>query len=147
MYPTNDPELMDGLRKGNTRSYYAFHEAYAVAVCDFVHKMIADKAAAEDITTESFVKTFGRLSDFADTSKMKGFLYTTAYRKALDFIKGRSIRQKVHSQLLQDGEPHADDVERQLITTETLNAIYRAIDRLQGNTREVIRKSIVEGKS
>ena len=61
------------------------HE-YNNRVCRFVDKLLKDSAAAKDITQESYLKLWEN-RDNVDYEKVRAWLFTTAYRLSMDYVK------------------------------------------------------------
>lgn len=142
-----DPLLLQRLQRGEPQACLAFHRAHAPGIYLLVFRITRDQLVAEDIVTDSFVIAFSRVPDFADLENMKSFLYTTAYRKALDYLRAQKVRSKVHAELLRNASEASGDLEQQFIVAETLSRVYQAIEALPVNQRDVIKKNLVEGKT
>ena len=63
----------------------AVHE-YSNRVCRFVDKLLMDRDAAKDITQEAYLRLWERRAE-VDFDKVRAWLFTTAYRLSMDYIK------------------------------------------------------------
>lgn len=68
--------------------YNSAVKEYNNRVCRFVDKMLLDEATAKDITQESFIKLWEH-REAVEYEKAKSWLFTTAYRFALRYIRDR----------------------------------------------------------
>jgi len=118
-----------------------------IGLCYFLENRIGDRPAAEDIATECFFKAFQRITDFKTISKLKSFLYTAANNAAIDHINAKKRHNASHNEIEYLSRPEVEDVEMQFIRSEVLQSIYRESDNLPVQSREVIRLSLLEGKS
>lgn len=59
---------------------------YSNRVCRFVDKMLINRDAAKDLTQEAFLKLWEN-KDKVDPAKAHSWLFTTAYRLSLEFIR------------------------------------------------------------
>lgn len=64
---------------------------YRIPLFNFVNKMIKDRYQAEDITSLVFIKMWETQPFFLTEEKTKAWLFITAKRKALDYIKHRDL--------------------------------------------------------
>ena len=103
-----------------------------------------DRAAAEDILQESFIKIFSKIGQLNDASKLEGWLKSIVIKTAIDFY---NIQKKTASTLIISDSPqnseqvvHASDT----ISTDYLIAI---INDLPDGCRIVFNLYEVEGYS
>ena len=73
---------------GDDKAYSSLVHRYKDFVFTVVLRMIKNREDAEELTQDVFVKAFEKLSTYRGDSKFSTWLYTIAYRKALDKIKG-----------------------------------------------------------
>lgn len=59
---------------------------YNNRVCRFVDKLLKDTCAAKDITQEAYLKLWEN-RESVDFEKVRAWLFTTAYRLSMDYIK------------------------------------------------------------
>jgi RNA polymerase sigma-70 factor (ECF subfamily) len=143
----NDIELLDALHKKDAKAFSHFHDQTVIGLCYFLENRIGDRPAAEDIATECFIKAFQRITDFKTISKLKSFLYTAANNAAIDHINAKKRHNASHNEIEYLSRSEEEDVEVQFIRSEVLESIYKQIDNLPVQSREVIRLSVLEGKS
>ena len=100
--------------------------------------MVKDKAQAEDLTQETFIKAFRALSSFNSDYAFSTWLYKIAANNCIDFFRKKklatcSLDTPISSK---DGELNRDfpdqdyGPESQLISKEQTNQIQLAIDSL-----------------
>lgn len=61
------------------------HE-YNNRVCRFVDKLLCDSSVAKDITQEAYLKLWEN-REVVDFAKVRAWLFTTAYRLSMDYVK------------------------------------------------------------
>lgn len=64
---------------------------YRISIFNFVNRMIKDRYQAQDITSLVFIKMWDAQPVFLTDEKTKAWLFITAKRKALDYIKHRDL--------------------------------------------------------
>lgn len=131
-------------------SQLAFEQCYhdnIIALCYFVEKIVNDRTVAEDIATECFIKLLDRLHAFENSRKVKSFLFVAANNAALDHIRMVKRHQASHEEMAYLHHRSQEDIERDFIRAEALQAIYQEIDRLPERSRQVVFMSVIEGQS
>lgn len=115
-------------------------DAYADGVYRFILKNIKDGEDARDIVQEAFTKLWEKRKN-VDTTKVKSYLFTTAYRTMLDWIKKNKPQPFSHesSQWIEPNHSdHYSDVQ------EILN---EAVDKLPKLQKAVVTLRDYEGYS
>ncbi len=62
---------------------------YSNRVCRFVDKLLQDSTAAKDITQEAYLRLWEN-RDKIDFDKVRAWLFTTAYRLSIDYLKQKN---------------------------------------------------------
>ena len=80
----DDSKLVELLRQGNEDAFTILHERYRKKLCVFIRRHTDDYVHAEDIAQKAFLKVFQSIESLRDGGKFKSWLYTIAYRIAVD---------------------------------------------------------------
>ena len=92
----DDLELIGRVKAGDIDAYADLVRRHHPAVMSLCMGMLADKAAAEDVAQETFLKAYASLKDFRGDAAFSTWLYRIASNKCLD--AGRKIsRAKTQS--------------------------------------------------
>jgi len=95
MEPNTDQHLIDKTLKGDTRAFGELVERYQGFVFTIVIRIVKVREEAEEVAQDSFIKAFQSLESYRGESKFSSWLYSIAYRKALDALR----KNKKHSSL------------------------------------------------
>ena len=87
MSTTTDQQLIDQTLNGDTRSFGVLVERYQNFVFTIVYRMVKVREEAEEVSQDSFIKAFESLSSYRGEAKFSSWLYSIAYRKALDALR------------------------------------------------------------
>lgn len=142
-----DNELILALSKGDRRAYTQIYQQYALQLCYFVNSIIFNKEASEDIASETLIKAFDRQKDFMTPTELKNFLFKVAFNAALDYRKMEArYRERLHTytNIKADAEP---DIQESYIQSEAVMAVYRHLEYLPLQVKQVLRFSLFEGAS
>jgi len=121
-----------------------FNEHYRRLVY-FSTQFIGDKAAAEDIVQDSFVKFWNNFDSInLNGTSIKSFLYTSVKNASFNSIRHTKIAQQ-HI-MLQDGNPVEEAVINAMIRSEVLDELYKALESLPYSCQQISRMGYIEGK-
>ncbi len=95
----SEKELIAQLRQGNEPAFRWLVETYRNRVFHTVLNMLHDEKEAEDAAQETFIQVFESIGSFKEESSLSTWIYRIAVRKALDKIRRRKTRQKLHQLL------------------------------------------------
>ena len=91
-----EKELIQELRQGNEPAFRWLVETYRNRVFHTVLNILQDNKEAEDAAQETFIQVFESIGSFKEESSLSTWIYRIATRKALDKIRRRKTRQKLH---------------------------------------------------
>jgi len=83
----SDLNLIQRYLKGDQAALEALIKVYLKPVYGFIFHYIKDRAEAEDLTQEVFVKMWRNLKKFDQAKSFKTWLFTIARNSALDWLK------------------------------------------------------------
>lgn len=127
---TASDEFEARLRESGT---LAFRVAYSV---------LRDRADAEDVAQEAFVKAFRCFSQLRDRDRFRAWLVRTTWRLALDRQRGDRRRLAREHAVEPPGEP---SVEQVAVARQRARHLWTAIDALPEKLRLVVVLSGIEG--
>jgi RNA polymerase sigma-70 factor (ECF subfamily) len=95
----NEQELIQQLRQGNEPAFRWLVDNYRNRVFHTVLNILQDTKEAEDAAQETFIQVFESIGSFKQESSLSTWIYRIATRKALDKIRKRTTRKKLHKLL------------------------------------------------
>lgn len=110
---------------------------YAQRIYRAVYFIVRNFDDAKDITQETFLRAYRSLDSFDPSKPFYPWVHRIARNLSLNFI-GKAERKNVS---LPEGDPYpamTDDPALSIIQKAEIDALYRAIDRLTPDHREVI---------
>ncbi|MCE2848726.1 MAG: RNA polymerase sigma-70 factor [Chitinophagaceae bacterium] len=122
----NDPVTWQHL----IRTYYP-------PLCLFAKRILKNEAAAEDVATETFVKFWQKEKEFTDLLQVKKYLYTAVRNGCLNVIRGQKREDERHSTFTNALLCDEDAFEKEVLYTELLAEIRKAIDGFSPRMREI----------
>lgn len=87
MIRDTDQELIEQALNGQSRAYGILVDRYQKLVYTICVRMVKVPEIAEEIAQDTFIKAYESLHTFKGTAKFSSWLYSIAYRKALDSLR------------------------------------------------------------
>lgn len=138
--------LISSFQQGGHKALHQIYELYLRPLCFFTEQLISDTMAAEDIVSECFIHAFQKKENFPTLGQLKAFLFTAAKNAALNYLKAQKRHDDIHHSIERGADRFAIDAEKAYIKTEVMQVIFREIEKLPPQCRQVVRLSVVEGK-
>lgn len=126
--------LIQKMKRGDEKAFDVFIHKYYEEMLKYCSYHCSDISFAEDLTQETFVRFFTKLSDYRYMGKTKNYLYTIAGNLCRDYHK------KPKESLLEEQSTKVQNNLRQSETERILNkiAIETALSSLPDELREVV---------
>ncbi|HYK91139.1 MAG TPA: sigma-70 family RNA polymerase sigma factor [Acidobacteriota bacterium] len=127
-------------RAGEADAFHAIFIRYSKPVLSFIYSLLGNRAQAEELTQETFIRAHRRLSSMHSDSQLSTWLFGIARNVAREAIKEKYRDQRkvvldgAVSRTLRDSRTGPDD---RLIAGELNQAIYNALTSLTEDYRAV----------
>lgn len=147
--PSTDEELLERFRNGDRRAFDTLMKRHEVGLFNFILRSVRDRATAEELLQDTWMRVLSGLKDFQRASKFSTWVYTVARNLCIDQARKAVLRRHPsldqRSQSLADdgptlGEGLADDrpgADRSAIRKELQRKLVQAIQALPDEQREV----------
>ncbi len=114
--------------------YDRFYRALVAYGCQFVEKEIA-----EDIVQETFSVVWERQPQFASTSQLSTYLYTTVHNMAFNHLRHQTVRNNYRQGIVDNLQEFmlVDDTTESFSKEEIYRQLFLAVDQLPPRQREV----------
>lgn len=83
----NDQHYINQIIKGNTNAFSVLVNQYKDLVFTLAYKMLKNKEEAEEVSQDTFIKTFNSINNFKGDSKFSTWIYKITYNTCLDRLK------------------------------------------------------------
>ena len=113
-----DDDLVGRARAGDQVAFAALFEQYHAPVLNYLHRMVGDRALAEDLTQDTFVKAYNALPSTRPDLAFKAWLYRNATNTAISHLRRRKIVQWIPF-VGEHDRPGSDSIER-AVTRQTV---------------------------
>ena len=127
---------------GNTNALQQLVEMYSDGLVRFAYSFVASSAVAEDIMEDTFATVIATKRHFSPKATFKTYLYKIARNKCLDYVR-------FHKKFLPLGDLENvlafTDVESDVEKREETRTLYKCLQQLPREYRDVLQLSYLEG--
>jgi RNA polymerase sigma-70 factor, ECF subfamily len=123
-----DPEVLRRAQRGDERAFALILRAYETPIFNYVYRIVGDRALAEDLTQEVFVRVFQALPRFSLRCKFTTWLFQVTKNRVLDELRARERRPQTVVAI--EDAPRLELVDPPVERQETIDAVWRAVREL-----------------
>ena len=87
----DDNGLVERARAGDQAAYAQLFEQYHAPILNYLHRMVSDRALAEDLTQDTFIKAYNALPRTKPDLAFKAWLYRIATNTAISHLRRGKI--------------------------------------------------------
>lgn len=88
-------DLVGRARAGDQVAFTRLFEQYHAPILNYITRLVNDRATAEELTQDTFIKAYNALPDTRDDLAFKPWLYRIAHNTAISTLRRRKIVQWV----------------------------------------------------
>ena len=123
-----DHGVLRKAQRGDERAFNLIVRAYEQPVYNYVLRLVGDRSLAEDLTQEVFLRVYQGLPGFSDRSRFTTWLFQVTKNRVLDEL--RALERRPRAVVALDDIPPLEAVDQPLERTETIDAVWRAVESL-----------------
>jgi len=115
-------------QRGDERAFSIIVRAYETPVFNYVLRLVGDRALAEDLTQEVFLRVFQGLPNFSLRCRFTTWLFQVTKNRVLDEL--RAIERRPRTLVALDEMPQLEILDPPAERVEAIDAVWRAVDDL-----------------
>ena len=123
-----DHGVLRKAQRGDERAFSLIVRAYEQPVYNYVLRLVGDRNLAEDLTQEVFLRVYQGLPGFSDRSRFTTWLFQVTKNRVLDEL--RALERRPRAVVTLDDIPPLEAVDQPFERTETIDAVWRAVEAL-----------------
>ena len=132
-------------QRGDERAFSLIVRAYETPIYNYVLRLVGDRALAEDLTQEVFIRVFQGLPKFSLRSKFTTWRFQGSKNRVLDELRANERRPRALVAL--DEAPPLEVVDAPVEQVETIDALWCAVDALNTDLKMALLLRDVVGLS
>jgi RNA polymerase sigma-70 factor (ECF subfamily) len=126
--PQPDFGVLRKAQRGDERAFTLILRAYETPVFNYVLRLVGDRSLAEDLTQEVFLRVFQGLPNFSLRCRFTTWLFQVTKNRVLDELRANERRPRSYVAL--DDLPPLEVLDQPLEQVEAIDAVWRAVERL-----------------
>ena len=125
--PLTQPDhgVLRKAQRGDERAFTLIVRAYETPVYNYVLRLVCDRALAEDLTKEVFLRVFQGLPKFSLRSKFTTWLFQVTKNRVLDELRASERRPRLTVAL--EDVPPLEVVDAPFERVEAMDAVWRSV--------------------
>ena len=126
--PQPDLGVLRKAQRGDERAFSLIVRAYELPVYNYVLRLVGDRALAEDLTQEVFLRVYQGLNPFSLRCRFTTWLFQVTTNRVLDEL--RALERRPRSVVTLDDIPPLEVVDAPFERVEAIDAVWRGIEAL-----------------
>jgi RNA polymerase sigma-70 factor, ECF subfamily len=140
--------LVKRAQDGDGEAFGKLYDAYLDTVYRYIYYRVSNKALAEDLTSETFLRALRRISTFTWQGRDFGaWLVTIARNLVADHFKSSRHRLEVPTGEMLDSDQHEPSPEESVLTYLSNRALLDAVKQLNSQQQECVTLRFLHGLS
>jgi RNA polymerase sigma-70 factor (ECF subfamily) len=133
-------------QKGDERAFSIILRAYETPVFNYVYRLVGgDRALAEDLTQEVFLRVFQGLPNFSLRCRFTTWLFQVTKNRVLDELRANERRPR--STVALEDVPPLEVLDQPFERMEAIDAVWRAVEELSEDLKMALLLRDVVGLS
>lgn len=130
------------IRQGDTGEFEALFRKYYPSMCVVAFRFVKDRAVAEDLVQDVFIRLWTKKEDYTTIPSLKTFLYVAVKNLCFNYLRDKKDTVDCNQTDILNLEDH---FRSHLVEEETYRMISEAVDQLPMQSGRIIRLAL-EGK-
>jgi RNA polymerase sigma-70 factor (ECF subfamily) len=141
--------LIERLQRRDPQALAELYDRYGRTAYSLILRVVRDKAIAEDLVQETFLRVWNRVHTIDSAKGAVGpWLLTIARNGAIDYLRSSAGRERNAVELDEAGHaPLYGDMETAILISDQARRARAAMDKLAPNYRTVMELAYFEGLS
>jgi RNA polymerase sigma-70 factor, ECF subfamily len=144
----DDGDLLPRLQRREPQALAELYDRYGGMAFRLILRMVRDKATAEDLVQETFLRVWNRAGTFdSERGAVGPWLLAVARNRAIDYLRSRRLMESTVDLNETENPALFGDVQANPLHFDLARHVKRALDRLTPHQREAIEMAYFEGMS
>ena len=134
--PQTDHALIEAFQQGDEFAFVALYNRYKGPVYAFCAKMLLDRAVAQDVMQETFVRVYEHRQRLLNAGSFKSWLFTIARNQCLNTLRRTNRHTEFDETAAQHSAPGSETPFGRLMKAEQVELVNRFLNELSPEYRE-----------
>jgi RNA polymerase sigma-70 factor, ECF subfamily len=145
-----DRGLIERLKRRDPQALAELYDRYGRLAYSLVLRVVRDKAIAEDLVQETFLRVWNRVQSIdSEKGAIAPWLMAIARNRAIDYLRSSAGRDRNAAVELDESDhaPLYREMEAGLLVSDQVRRVKAAMEKLAPNYRTVVELAYFEGLS
>jgi RNA polymerase sigma-70 factor (ECF subfamily) len=143
--PQPDLSILRKAQRGDERAFTIIVRSYETPVFNYILRLVGDRALAEDLTQEVFLRVYQGLPNFSLRSRFTTWMFQVTKNRVLDEL--RAVERRPRTVVAIEDAPSLEVLDTPLENLEEMDALWNAINNLSVDLRMALLLRDVVGPS
>lgn len=141
-------DLVEAAQGGDQQAFGVLYDRYVDGVFRYILYRVGDRALAEDLTSETFLRALRRISSVSYQGRDVGAWFVTIARNlVLDHVKSSRYRLEIATAEITDSGTTDKGPEHEVLTDATNTELLKCVAQLGADQQECIALRFLQGLS
>jgi len=131
-----DPGILRKAQRGDQQAFSIIMRSYERPVYNYVLRLVGDRALAEDLTQEAFLRVYQGLPGFSLRSRFTTWMFQVTKNRVLDEL--RSMERRPRSVVCIDDIAPLESLDAPFEQAETISALWRSVESLNVDLKSAL---------
>lgn len=134
----SDEEWLERVRRGEPSGATLLFEKYSASLVRFTDRMLGNRAEAEEVAQEVFVKMISRADQYDGRASVGSWLFAIATNACRDRLRRSIRRTSVPLEAVAEAPAPGEAADARLVDRERKRAVRKALSKLSEEQREAL---------
>jgi len=140
-----DMAVIRRAQRGDERAFALIVRAYEAPIFNYVLRMVGDRALAEDLTQDVFLRVFRGLRGYSRRARFTTWLFQVAKNRVIDEM--RAAERRPRSLVAIEDAPQLEVVDAPIEQSEAIDLLLSEVDKLSPDLKEALLLRDIAGLS
>jgi RNA polymerase sigma-70 factor (ECF subfamily) len=140
-----DMAVIRRAQRGDERAFALIMHAYEAPIFNYVLRMVGDRALAEDLTQDVFLRVFRGLRGYSRRARFTTWLFQVAKNRVIDEM--RAAERRPRTLLAIEDAPQLEVVDAPIERSEAIQFLLCEVDKLSPDLKEALLLRDIAGLS
>ena len=140
-----DMAVIRRAQRGDERAFALIVRAYEAPIFNYVLRMVGDRALAEDLTQDVFLRVFRGLRGYSRRARFTTWLFQVAKNRVIDEM--RAAERRPRSLVAIEDAPQLEVVDAPIEQNEAIQILLGEVDKLSPDLKEALLLRDIAGLS
>lgn len=137
---------IESFKAGAPEALAHFFDLHYKALCFFVEGLIGDKAEAEDIVADSYLKLWKGNRQIQSTQNIKGFLYVSCRNSSMDYFRKLKVKTAAQEESFRQLNQQQGQLFYEVVKTDVMEILEMELKALPDLQQQIIKFLYFERK-